>query len=489
MHKYKSRKVLNFILIANFVLIVALGTFIIISHNNDVSVVSPYVHNRIRDAFVSQHFGTDIKWSQNLGGSMDEEIVDAFISNNGQLHIFGNSNSDDFDFDFAGSFMAILGKDGNTLQFKTINKDMNIVSVITIDNEYLVLQDGGENSKIVIVSRVDTNGKVLANWSTTDTNYIYAENISLNDNTTDPSIIVIYSRHLGAIGSQLIALSLPNNLNTNTLPPTTIVDSPYGIQYLSSYCINSKLLIFANEGIPNVIHSTAIWATLGSSPQFVRFNGINGPGFDYQTLAISPIIDGFILAVKASSGSTNGVLHLLTIAYDAYNSSTFVHTSTFNTRIMGVDNVEIIPNSTSCYIFAHSGQGGQMFLLSNKSIPTLNKIYGFEKWKDISSIKSIEFSSNTFALAGTLEKGIGLIIISDHAIQSSQTFGGSKTSKENSPLILTKGESLMIVANTSSADIYIRDGDVIRNFGMQDIWIIGLSQLPQHNLKILNLDD
>ncbi|MDR1138934.1 MAG: hypothetical protein LBK70_03555 [Clostridiales bacterium] len=470
MFSIKSKKLLSILLVANFGIIIVLGILIINKHTqlDDVSNNTPYVHSRVRDAFVSQHYNTPIQWSQNIGGSLDEQAI-AIFEINDCYYIFGNSDSCDFDIDVNGGFLAILNRNGGTIGFWTINPNLQVVQVILYNNEYIILQDGGDASNTVALTRMDLSGKILNTWYTTDYLPIHAKVVLHNGNIFDPNYIVVYSRSLGLVGNQLIILSLPSDLNTNMLPPTTIIDSPYGIDYLQAYYINYQLLVFANEGVPETVHTTAFLLRIGSSPTVFRLNGINGPGFAYETLQVQPIQNGFVLAVEAKSGFANGVLHLLTITFSLSQAPYFGYTSTLNTRMVGVNSVRIIANISGYYIFVSNGQGGNLFVLVNGTIQSLQRILGLDRWIDIYNVVNIDFDNSLLVLAGTTSQGIAITTLDNNTITSEMYFGGSM--REHSPILLSSNGGMIVLSNTHSATIDKQDGDVVRNFGGQDIWI------------------
>lgn len=479
----KSKKSITTILIINFAIIVIFGSVLIFLHSGDSSTISnPYVYSRYRDAYTQGHVSKDINWSQNIGGSLDDTAVTTFYNKDyNQIIIFGNSSSNNYDIDKSGSFMAILSESGRTIEFYSIHPGMRMVQVLKYEDTYIVFQDSKADYKnattgneTITIDIIDNTGKILNTWSKTDLN-LKAEDIIMSNDILSPKLYAIYSRDLGVIGSQIIVSILPISLDTTIQPPTTIINSPYGVNYLGAYILANQLLIFANEGIPSIVHTTAILLKVGGDPVFYRFNEKNGPGFEYNTISLQPVGKGFVLASIAVSGETKGTLHLLNINMDMNSSEPLKYTSNTNTKLQGVDYTKIITTITSYYLFAHNGQGGNMFYLDRQIFPTLNRISGFEKWNSIDDYYILDYTTTSYILAGKSTKGINIAHIQDNTITKTINYGGTKNGQESSPLLIYTPDNIYITSNTSSANLTDKDGDVQLNFGEKDIWTVGMN--------------
>lgn len=89
-------------------------------------------YNKQRDAEVS--LDPALSFTQTIGGTQKEEIVELFYED-GKIFIFGNTESSDCDFDKSGAFVAVLGRDGNTLRFETF--EGRLVDVTLYDGGFV----------------------------------------------------------------------------------------------------------------------------------------------------------------------------------------------------------------------------------------------------------------------------------------------------------------------------------------------------------------
>lgn len=467
MHKSSTKRYLTIILLANFAIIALIGVHILLQNiEKKVDVPPTYVHSRVRNSFVKEHQGTNIEWSQNIGGSLDENAIAVFESQtqNNNIFVFGNTQSYDFDFDFEGGFLAKLDQNGKTIEFVQINKDLFISKVIQFESGYLLLQDGGLDGNIVAASIMSLSGKMISTWSTNDNANILANDLIL-DYSTQNSIIIIYSRSLGVLGDELVAVRLPIGLNTVYQPPTTLISTPFGLKFLNAYILEKELLIFANEGVRTFSNTVAITFQVGASPNFVRINNANGPNFDYTTIALQPFSHGFVMASIANTGPNAGTMYLLSLTSDLKFSLALT------TRLQGVTFAKIIQTKYNFYLFAYNGQGGNMFVTTIGIVATLQPLDGFDQWRDITSFVHTDFDANEHIFVGTTNRGIGINVLKNDSVQFAYIVGGTKNENESSPLMLVEQNSILIVANTKSASLYSQDGDVVRNFGQSDVWI------------------
>jgi hypothetical protein len=306
-------------------------------------------------------------------------------------------------------------------------------------------------------------------WSVNDNLNINALDLIFNDDLLKPAFLLIYSRHLSDIhGDELVAMQIDASLPNLYQPPTSQISSPFGLRYLQAYYINRELLIFANEGTARITNTVAIRVKLGGTPELIRLDEKAGPGFDYNTLTLQPFESGYIMVCISTSLSNNGGLYLLYFDLDLSFSGTT------NTKLQGVTYAKLIPSFQTFYLFAYNGQGGNMFLLKSGLVTGLQTISGFDNWKTISSIFHLDFAANKHLLVGTTNRGISTATLNYQQLINTATYGGTANGNESNPILLYENDILTIVANTNSASIHRADGDVVRNFGMSDVWIIRL---------------
>ncbi|MDR3022119.1 MAG: hypothetical protein LBU60_05575 [Clostridiales bacterium] len=470
-----KRKYTTIIIAINFSLIAVLVIYLVLNNKFKTTITNPYVHYRQRDAFVEQHRGTDIAWSQNIGGSLNENAVAIFKSpiDTNIIHIFGNTQSNDFDFDFAGSFMAILQDNGRTVDFITINKGMDIVKVIIENDQYIILQNGQDDNYVVAVTRINFTGEIISTWSTTDTTNLYAkEIIFVNEDALNPNFIVIYSRFVGIFGYELIAVQINAALFPQNNPPISRIESHYSLDFLSAYRFQNQLVIFAHESRTNSAVQTAaiILQQVGGNAEFYRID-LN---FEYSTLDLQPCEQGYIMVVVATDGTNIGATYIVRIDYD------YTLSDLHNTKMKGVSFAKLLPHSKNYYVFLYSGQGGSMFLFDLAAPPStkLQDIDGFSDFKNITDYFYQDYSNNKITIIGQSNRGVTINSIQEKTLTKQVVLGGSQSDREVNPIMLAeKTTNTITLAMTSySASLTQQDKDVVRNFGDGDIWIVRLNQ-------------
>ncbi|MBR2971261.1 MAG: hypothetical protein IKC48_05665 [Clostridia bacterium] len=111
----------------------------------------PTPHQRVREATVS--LDPSFAFSQTIGGSGDEQLVDVFYHGE-RLYIFGNTTSVDYDFDRSGAFVAITDAYGKTLDF--VSYEGKLVAVTLYEGGYLLAID---QSSTPIAIAIDYDGR------------------------------------------------------------------------------------------------------------------------------------------------------------------------------------------------------------------------------------------------------------------------------------------------------------------------------------------
>ena len=106
-------------------------------------------HNRYRQAEMSSDLVTE--FTQTLVGDGQENVIDVFYR--GDIYIFGNTTSSDYDFTRSGCFVAVVTPKGETKAFyeygdtlkKVINIGTDFVLGMQSDIPYLIaISDSGE---------------------------------------------------------------------------------------------------------------------------------------------------------------------------------------------------------------------------------------------------------------------------------------------------------------------------------------------------------
>lgn len=132
--KQSQLRILAALLIVVIALAAGLFFFIPTKENADVGAqiaptptdTQPAQHKKLREAEISLE--PNLSYTQTIGGSGDERVVETFF-NDDKLYIFGNTTSNDFDFDQSGAFLAILDEYGSTLSFKSYQGELKAVTL------------------------------------------------------------------------------------------------------------------------------------------------------------------------------------------------------------------------------------------------------------------------------------------------------------------------------------------------------------------------
>ena len=261
----------------------------------DITPEDPPVqpHNPLRNPRIAPD--PNLAWETNLGGSKNEEVVAVFGQKDFIL-IFGNTESDDYDFEDKGqgAFLIKLGFDGTPQEYiiyggilkEVIPKIENSHGII--DGYLLLLNDNNDS----VIVEVNTDGKeirrqVICDRSNTQIVNLYIDFV--NSPAAEPYHAVVEITSL--TGTELRIYVLGNDLQT--VYHRNFVRVPRSLTFLNAYSIQGGFRLYVNS--------------LGSDGTVLtRFNWSKGSTGDFEVLDLALGHQHFIIDYALPSGVVLG---------------------------------------------------------------------------------------------------------------------------------------------------------------------------------------
>lgn len=214
------------------------------------AVSTPYERNRNPVSSLS----LSLKWEQTIGGSQNEELVDAFFINDA-IYIFGNTSSSDKDMtNINKGFMAVLSPSGRTMDFKGIS-DSPIQRASIAEGGFL-LATGSPLSSALLVG---FDGKIIRSTPLFNLEQTVEEII-----LADYGYAVISSAASSGGKKSITVTQLSFDAE---MIYQSVSSESYSLTYLNGYCMGEEVIIFAKAEGVNTMLTTGIYS-VGSSPIF-----------------------------------------------------------------------------------------------------------------------------------------------------------------------------------------------------------------------------
>ena len=209
---------------------------------NAVSVSTPPLDNERQDDYSLSRsarisLSSYISLESNLGGSGDDEFIDAF-SLNDKIYLFGNTNSVDYDMNgrTSQSFMAVLN------------------SSLTIENIYFIGESNSRLEKVIIIEKgflaiFNRSGvSVLTLYS--DSGEILRSTVSDSSGSSDVcdlflvdnGFCLVTAPHKAPIGKNRLLLQVYKF--DLSLQYERTITTAYNVEYLNAYNVGSEFLVF-----------------------------------------------------------------------------------------------------------------------------------------------------------------------------------------------------------------------------------------------------
>lgn len=188
-------------------------------------------YEKIRNAEIS--LDPALIFTQTIGGSEDESIVDVFFWEN-QIYIFGNTSSSDCDFESAGAFVAILGGTGDTRRFVTFSGEL--VDVTLYDGGFVMALDRDAPTLLAISLAGDEIKSVALP--------IVSEEEPLDLIFTDNGYLLVSSIEQTIPGHKRLKLTmLSSDLN---YIGSLVTDETYSLRYIDTLDVSGKYVLIAS---------------------------------------------------------------------------------------------------------------------------------------------------------------------------------------------------------------------------------------------------
>ncbi len=210
-------------------------------------------HDKVRDAIAELE--PSLVFSQTFGGSGDETITDVFFENE-RFYIFGNTTSNDFDFEQNGAFLAIIESSGKTVDFFTYGGTLKAVTLysggflMALDDESptaLAVNYFGAELKTLILPCVATETTLDVKYS--DGNYAFITALTSQSTKFTRIKLTLISPSLEKLSS-------------------VVTDEVYDLEYVDTLNVLGSWQLIANAkgGIRNML-CVGEWNNLAYYPK------------------------------------------------------------------------------------------------------------------------------------------------------------------------------------------------------------------------------
>ncbi|MCL2598618.1 MAG: hypothetical protein FWD76_01730, partial [Firmicutes bacterium] len=405
---------------------IALAGFFVVQKVLFPASTAPYLYFRQRASYAGQR---DILQIQNIGGSKSEQTIASFAGQNGDLLVFGNTQSSDYDFDAPGGYLAILDKDLGTKDFVSLGAYgiANIVQVLLVQNYYFVLHDDGDKGEVVSITKIPTDlskiNEPVAIQSIRPNNK-KALQLFYNDDLSAPKLFAVVSTNPFESSKQnLLVASF--NLDLVKLAETSMVDGAYSLDFLTAYPSGydgNTLTLFANKYSPtqNYKYATEYTITLGASAQEKK---LDLSLVDYQSLAITPThTGGFLLACMATDGSKSGLFFLIEVSAQGQVN----HTYDQNQLFYHPTSVKFLPSNRGVFLFVATKETGGLYFGQGLQSIFEGEVLAMRGTQTIDDLRYVDYASNQLLLVGTQKFNAFVAYLVGEQVLYKQTFGGSR---------------------------------------------------------------
>lgn len=440
-----------------------------------------FVYQRNRNSIE----GNGAIWTQNIGGSNDEETIkvfeDEYTSN---VVVFGNTESLDYDLETLNAgdntqksntkrtdtrdtnsnkagYIAILDKDGTTIEFVPLRQYGvgRIVKVIIADNFYFVLSDDGDGGDMVTLTKVsldigriglgnDTNntrdvlnvahnkavsqdiiGETIQITTNPSNKNKFALDIFYNDDLTKPLLLVLIAERSTSqydkIGFFAATIDINNQMEQmEQISDATTTNDEYSLLYIEGYYFQgNRLILFANRhNGSKIVHAVCIDFYIGYSGEI---NPIQlAKNLQYEALAIMPQNNGgYTIVCKALDNDDEISLQIISIKQDfnGVNNETILSQNPLSAKL--------IPAVTGYYLFVIFENGGKLFFGkdSNTNAIIVEEIGASDFVNDITKVTDydhIDYFQNQLLVVGETKNDIFVLRLSGNTVMYKQKFGG-----------------------------------------------------------------
>jgi len=437
-----------------------------------------YDYQRLRSAYLASG---DLEWTQNIGGSQNEQNIATFLDSSDNIIIFGNTQSMDYDFSVEGGFITVLGRDGSTQNFISLGEYGigRIVKVITAANNYIVLHDDGPNGTNVSLTTISMDLQNIGtpvDMSTTIEVTRKALEVFYNEDATAPRIIAIFDEVTNPQTQKNNIVAASFDLSLRQVSTTTIGQGLPPMLYLQSYLIKPQsLLIFANQiDQTNDTVTNALAISIKEIGQSETVNPLLTNQIDYQAMSVTPLKSGgFMMAVKTTGGNSVGKLATLTLTSD------FSEILLNESGIPNLISAGFIPLSEGFYLFAtFENYDSRLYFGTDNNNVLATELTDFDGVNSVDAFEHIDYiDSNNILIVGRSRDELFVMYLSASANQViyRQSFGGSGV-EQNADIILKDGV-LTILCDSNSGELGKSDGDVPNNYGGFDTWVCRMDDL------------
>ena len=436
----KQYKFQLYIVIALAVVLIALSAGVIVNQTSiftrppviaDAPTSSPqeeYEYERYRSARPSLHHGLVLETS--VGGTGEETTVDAF-GVNGQIYVFVNSTSSDYDFENAEGRSALFVFD-SALSLRKIHyfeEGEKLVKVILgeggflcvfISGNELILRLYGYDGACLKSNRLGAN----ADESFSDIILCVDGYLLVTQSSSALERTKIRVRHFS------FALSLTYE---------RYISSPYSLSYINCYQLGNEFLVFANASSDLGSHLCAVICSADFSPAFYHIEKHE----DYRAFTVLPYLHGYVCPVLYPDGRSG----LMTL------TPAFVKTALQSEQVTNASDLSLIFSGSLYYYFTFS--------------PTATVI-AYDS--ALSNAKTLNYFSESTAVTDTISEN-------DYCLFLTQSDFLAITSNENKfSLVFGKGCSHSLLVKSGNYYYCIATSspsnpDCAHSFGQSDVWL------------------
>lgn len=437
MRTFFTKTQIKIVAVLGAVAALMLGGTLFYKLNGDVPAqTTPYVHEKIRDPrpSLSPYFDREI----NIGGSGDENLTDVF-SANGKIYIFGDTTSQNYDFDEGGGvFLALISEQGATLGFKTYSSGGGklIRAALCEDGFLLGINDGGE-AKVI---KIDFDGT-----KTGEVSLGGGETIADIKRFDSAVAVLTYVADSGTNVTNMKARLYDFNL---AIKAERLLSHACSLSYLDMFEHDGGYAVAVNLVSPILKRLAFITFALSASP--LVYDVDLGEEGGYRADAVIPFSNGFAAAIV----NDKGICDIITVTKDlSLHSRVFLkQSSVASARLM------YAPDGYYC-LMRRGGSLCTMIVLDE----VLSYAGVAAQFAAVGDVVSHSIFRDSAMFCCESEKGVRLITRRDGKTVGDISFGGAGMTNVKA---VKCGERIFAVCETSRTS-----DDCPTVFGGKDIWI------------------
>lgn len=402
----------------------------------------PKVHDKFRDPRIT--FDEDIFWETNIGGSGSETVENAYEISS-KLFIFGNTDSDDLDFDGAkgGAYISVLSENGKPLAY--FFYDGELIKSALHESGFFCLMKNGDDYEVLVI---DLNGTVKTQKKLPLTDGETAQDFIIDYETGTVNIVIaVDTERLPNKRVQLLALS-------RDLEPLEglVLPSAYPLEYVAILPRENGYLIAVNADGGKYDELILYEWNVSSDSLYTAYE-CRVENKSYAAASFIPYLDGYAALIIDEFG----VADILVVDYELNNPKIILLNES------GACGGNIYCDNKSNYVFLSMGDGSSKAYKMPLDLSGKTELISFATQTEIDAFK---FTKTDTFFGGRNAYSPVVSAIDGSGILQEKSFGS--TTDKIKVLIPSNG-FIFVICQSSGVSQTIG-----KNFGGSDIVVLKL---------------